>query len=144
MSKRLTSVLLTVISLWQMSNNYLSKIIFHNVKKKTYQFKVAKRTLEFICRETIRMHMQVHNSEKRDWGRVSMPTDISRGLGHSLKTTVTTQLLQVSFPEEKRKGTSHTTEYLENNNKRPHTQETLSLSTRSYTGYPSPSVHTTH
>lgn len=35
-------------------------------KKKTYQFKVAKRTLEFICRETIRMHMQVHNSEKRD------------------------------------------------------------------------------
>lgn len=73
-----------------------------------------------------------------------MPTDISRGLGHSLKTTVTTQLLQVSFPEEKRKGTSYTTEYLENNNKRPHTQETLSLSTRSYTGYPSPSVHTTH
>lgn len=51
-----------------------------------------------------------------------MPTDINRWLGQSLKTTVTTQLLQVSFPEEKRKRISHTTEYLENNNKRLHTQ----------------------
>lgn len=77
MNNRIMSVLLTAISLWQMSNNYLSKITFHNVKKKVYQFKVAKRMLEFRCRESIRLCMPIHNSEKSDSVRMPMPTDIN-------------------------------------------------------------------